>query len=184
MISDDDIGQAAKSKDSALSKDRLRAIFLDFDGVLHPPRAIAGAKPPLTPQQVMQGWPETFQHLPVLAEILQGHPDIVVVVSSSWRMYLTDAQLGELLEPIRAWYAGSIGSAHLGRDIAITNWLNLNNISDFVVLDDVQLFFPGKWPTLILCESSTGISDIHVQSRLRAWVKTPKNERTSLSINS
>lgn len=184
MISDDDIGHAAKSKDIAPSSDRSRAIFLDFDGVLHPPRAIAGAKPPLTPQQVMQGWPKTFQHLPVLAEILQGHQDIVVVVSSSWRMYLTDVQLGELLEPIRAWYAGSIGSAYIGRDVAIINWLNFNGISDFVVLDDVQRFFPGEWPSLILCESSTGISDIHVQSRLRAWVKTSKHERTSLSSNS
>jgi len=174
---DDDIeGQAAKSKDTALRADRSRVIFLDFDGVLHPPRAIAGAKPPLSPQHVMQGWPETFQHLPILAEILQGHQDIAVVVSSSWRIYLNDVQLGELLMPIAAWYAGSIGSPYLGRDVAITNWLKFASVKDFVVLDDVQRFFPGDWPTLILCESSTGISDVHVQRRLREWVQAPPHK--------
>jgi hypothetical protein len=83
---------------------------------------------------------------------------------------LNDAQLGELLAPIARWYGGSIGNPQIGRDVAIRAWLELNAITDYVVLDDKPKFFPGpagSWPTLILCESETGISDISVQQKLR-----------------
>lgn len=150
-----------------------RVIFLDFDGVLHPPRAIAGARPPLEPQEIRTGWPATFQHLGILKDLLQEHSDIAVVVSSSWRIFLNDAQLGELLAPIARWYGGSIGNPQIGRDVAIRAWLELNAITDYVVLDDKPKFFPGAagaWPTLILCDSETGISDIGVQQKLRDWM--------------
>lgn len=65
-----------------------RILFLDFDGVLHPPRAIAGAKPPQTPAQIRAGWPQTFVHLPVLVRLLAAHENVGVVVSSSWRQFL------------------------------------------------------------------------------------------------
>ena len=157
----------------SLAEQRSRVIFLDFDGVLHPPRAIAGARPPLEPHEIRAGWPATFQHLGILKDLLQEHSDIAVVVSSSWRIFLNDAQLGELLAPIARWYGGSVGNPQIGRDVAIRAWLELNAITDYVVLDDKPKFFPGppgSWPTLILCESETGISDISVQQRLRDWM--------------
>lgn len=150
-----------------------RVIFLDFDGVLHPPKAIEGAKPPLEPQQILNGWPGTFEHLGVLKNLLQGHPDVAVVVSSSWRMFLKDAQLGELLAPIAPWYGGSVGSPYLARDVAIGTWLELNDIREFAVLDDKEEYFPGpsgKWPTLIGCDSERGISDVGVQQKLQDWL--------------
>lgn len=157
----------------SLAEQCSRVIFLDFDGVLHPPRAIAGAKPPLEPHEIQERWPATFQHLGILADLLQEHSDIAVVVSSSWRIFLNDAQLGELLAPISRWYGGSVGNPQIGRDVAIRAWLELNAITDYVVLDDKPKFFPGAagaWPTLILCESETGISDISVQQKLRDWM--------------
>ena len=150
-----------------------RVIFLDFDGVLHPPRAIAGARPPLELHEIRAGWPATFQHLGILTDLLQEHLDIAVVVSSSWRIFLNEAQLGELLAPISRWYGGSVGSPQIGRDVAIRAWLEHNAITDYAVLDDKTKFFPGpaeSWPTLILCESETGISDIRVQQKLRDWM--------------
>ncbi|MPS90060.1 MAG: hypothetical protein E2585_15445 [Comamonas sp.] len=157
----------------SLAKRCSRVIFLDFDGVLHPPRAITGAKPPLEPHEIQAGWPATFQHLGILAGLLQKHADIAVVVSSSWRIFLNDAQLGELLAPIARWYGGSVGNPHIGRDVAIRAWLEHNAITDYAVLDDKPKFFPGppeSWPTLILCESETGISDVSVQQKLRDWM--------------
>lgn len=157
----------------SLSARCSRVIFLDFDGVLHPPRAIAGARPPLEPHEILTGWPATFQHLGILQKMLEEHADIAVVVSSSWRMFLTDEQLGELLEPIATWYGGSIGSPHVGRDVAIRAWLEVNAITDYVVLDDMPKFFPGlekDWPSLILCESELGISAPGVQKKLEEWM--------------
>ena len=156
-----------------------RVIFLDFDGVLHPPQAIEGAKPPLKPHEILQGWPATFQHLGILKELLHDHPDVCIVVSSSWRMFLNDQQLGELLSPIAHWYGGSIGSPYLARDTAIRAWLELNRTLDFAVLDDKPEYFPdaaAAWPTLILCDSNSGLSNDRVQRQLRAWLCQPPVE--------
>lgn len=143
---------------------------MDFDGVLHSPGAIAGAQPPLTPVEIQRGWPDTFMHLPLLANLLKDYSDVAVVVSSSWRMFLDDIELGELLKPISHWYAGSTGNVHLGRDKAIKEWLRHNTIKEFIILDDVESFFPGNWPMLILCKPNDGISDLHVLQKLQAWL--------------
>ena len=152
---------------------QTRVLFLDFDGVLHPPKAIAGARPPLTPAQIRAGWPQTFQHLPLLAQLLQAKADVGVVVSSSWRLFLSEKDLGELLSPIAPWYAGALHPSLTQRDEAIKAWLAQNNITNFAVLDDVPRFFsgyPSQWPQLIVCNAALGIADIQVQQRLQAWL--------------
>ena len=149
-----------------------RVIFLDFDGCLHRPKAIAGAQPPLTAAQIQAGWPETFQHLPILAKLLAGHEEIAVVVSSAWRLYLDDEALAELLQPISQWFAGSIRKGR--RDEEIRAWLDCHSVDDFVVLDDVAKFFPGSWPTLILCNPELGISGPAVQQKLARWIGSLK----------
>lgn len=149
---------------------KRRIIFLDFDGVLHPPKAIAGAKPPLTPKQILLGWPDTFKHLHLLANLLNGHKDISVVVSSSWRLFLSDAELHELLRPIENWHEGSIGKPGLGREEAIREFISLNEISDFIILDDVPAFFKDAWTNLIICPAETGISDHFTHSRIKSWI--------------
>lgn len=149
----------------------LRALFLDFDGVLHPPAAIRGAKPPLTPAEVLRGWPSTFEHLPILVQQLQGWEDVAVVVSSSWRMFFDDEQLKEVLLPVSNWYVGSTGSSYLGRSIAIRRWLELNEITEFAVLDDEPAYFDGDWPTLILCNPELGLGEARVQRQLEHWLR-------------
>jgi len=149
-----------------------RIIFLDFDGVLHSPKAIAGAKPPLTPKQILLGWPDTFKHLHLLANLLNGHGDISVVVSSSWRLFLSDTELHELLKPIENWYEGSIGQPGLGREEAIQDFIFINKISDFIILDDVSAFFKDAWKNLIICPAEEGISDDCVYRRVKAWIES------------
>lgn len=156
---------------------KQRIIFLDFDGVLHPPKAIAGAKPPLTPKQILLGWPETFKHLYLLANLLNGHEDISVVVSSSWRLFLSDTELLEILRPIENWYEGSIGQPGLGREEAIREFISINEISDFIILDDVPKFFKDVWTNLIICPAEEGISDDYVHSRLKAWIDSKPQAR-------
>lgn len=151
-----------------LQPHQTRVLFLDFDGVLHAPKAIARAKPPLTPREILQGWPKTFEHLPVLQKLLEGHQEIAVVVSSSWRLFLDDDELRELLEPISSWFAESIQKGP--RDVAIREWLRHQPGIDYVILDDVAKFFPGDWQRLILCNSALGLSDPTVQTKLHAWI--------------
>ena len=159
-----------------LKSHQSRVLFLDFDGVLHPPRAIAGARPPQTPTQIRLGWPQTFEHLPVLEHLLAGHDNVGVVVSSSWRHYLKEPELAELLASIGPHFAGSV--QHGARDEAIRAYINEHAIEDFVILDDVKKFFPGDWPQLILCNSALGISDPAVQQKLQTWLQQGSNNQT------
>ncbi len=50
----------------------MRLIFLDFDGVLHEARG-----------DLEEG--QYFKWLPILTELITPHPDVRVVVHSSWR---------------------------------------------------------------------------------------------------
>ena len=152
---------------------RTRVLFLDFDGVLHPPKAIAGARPPLTPAQILAGWPQTFQHLPLLAQLLQGHADVSVVVSSSWRLFLNEQELAELLSPIKDWYVGALHPRVTQRDEAIMQWLSEHQIADYVVLDDVPKFFagyPSQWPNLMVCNPALGLAEPKIRDQLSAWL--------------
>ena len=153
-----------------LKPHQSRALFLDFDGVLHPPEAIAGARPPLTANQIRKSFPGTFQHLPTLHDLLHKHDDVAVVVSSSWRLFLSDAVLIDLLAPISTWFAGSL-SRYEGKDEAIRDWLTHQQVNDFAVLDDVAQFFPEGSKSLILCDPRRGLSDPVVQRRVREWLQ-------------
>lgn len=120
------------------------------------------------PAQIRAGWPQTFEHLPVLARMLSMHENVGVVVSSSWRQFLKEAELAELLASIRPWFAGAV--RHGARDEAIREYVNEDAIEDFAVLDDVLRFFPGSWPQLILCNPALGLSEPAVQQRLKDWL--------------
>lgn len=153
-----------------LKAHQSRALFLDFDGVLHPPESIAGARPPLTANQIRKSFPCTFQHLPTLHDLLHTHDDVVVVVSSSWRLFLSDAELIDLLAPISTWFAGSL-SRYKAKDEAIRDWLTHHQVSDFAVLDDIAQFFPEGSKSLILCDPGRGLSDPVIQLRVRKWLQ-------------
>lgn len=152
-----------------LKPNQTRVLLLDFDGVLHSPKAIAGARPLREPEQIRTGWPSKFEHLPILGEMLRGHPEIDVIVSSSWRHYLNTEQLADLLLPIKPWFAGTVTEGD--RDLAIQECLAENDIQDYIVLDDQPLFFRDEWPTLILCNPERGIADPMVRAKIWAWLQ-------------
>lgn len=130
-------------------------------------------KPTLVPAKILAGWPQTFKHLPLLAQLLQGHADVGVVVSSLWRLFLSEQELADLLHPIKDWYAGALHSRMTQLDEAITQWLSEHAVADFVVLDDVPRFFTGylcKWAELIVCKSVLDIAEQSVMQRLQTWL--------------
>lgn len=107
----------------------------------------------------------------VLAKLLEGHDDVALVVASSWRAHLDDRQLGEQLPGLRRWYVGSVGMPASPRDLALREWLAANpQIVDFLVLDDQQRLYPGKWPQLVVCNSGLGLGDKNVQRRIAEWL--------------
>lgn len=136
----------------------LRLLFLDFDGVLHP--VDAGV-------QKM----ERFCWLPILESLLDGHPDVYVVVHSTWRYEYTDGELRGLLGPVGQRFAGSAPRAP--REQAIETVLQANrSVRYHLALDDDQREFTASAVNLLLVDSQLGISDEAAQSAIKSWLRS------------
>lgn len=136
----------------------MRLVFLDFDGVLHP---LDSALP--------EG--HRFCWLHVLESLLVGHPDVHIVVHSSWRYEYIDQELRALLEPLGPKY---VGSAPRGpREQAIELVLQANRlVRHHLVLDDDKQEFTGTAVNLLLLNPQRGISDETAQSAIRNWLQS------------
>ena len=138
----------------------MRALFLDFDGVLHP-TPLADADQPL-------------RLLPHLERLLRGRADVGLVVHSTWRYVYRTKELAELLSTAGAPVLGATPRGP--RHEAILWWLHLNSslIADYVILDDDAREFPEPLPPeLILCDPAHGILTPGVLDRLGRWLDGP-----------
>lgn len=142
----------------------LRALFLDFDGVLHPTNIGLDFESEKVIGTGLFGW------LPHLASVLRPHPDVLIVVHSTWR-YTHDVD--ELREMLGALGGRVVGSTARGpRYESITGWLQQNPaVTSFRVLDDGASEFPQPLPPeLILCDPRSGVSAPDVQAALKDWL--------------
>jgi len=134
-----------------------RVIFLDFDGVLHP----TGGKP---------GEASPFCWVDVLAEDLALHPDVGLVVHSSWIERYSIEELREFLEPIAGRLLGTVKPGP--RAQAILSFLREHSyIQHWLVIDDDESEFgAGFGESLLLCNPRSGLSDPDARARLRTWL--------------
>jgi hypothetical protein len=140
----------------------MRALFLDFDGVLHP----AGEPP---------GTSLPFEWTELLAILLRPFDDVRVVIHSSWRERYPAEQLWEFLEPLSDRLLGVVDSGPKGD--AIEQFLRAHpEITDALVLDDqVDEFRSGLPVTLLACDSATGLSNEETQRLLKSWLLVTPN---------
>lgn len=131
-------------------------LFLDFDGVLH--SRFIGA--------------QFFCHTPLLWQILRTCPDVQVVFSTSWREAHRPEELLDFVT-----YGGGLDLAHrfIGqtpiikaqsdhhlRDLEIQRWLDANQHTHWLALDDMPELFRSEHPNLYLVDGSTGLTDLDV----------------------
>jgi len=143
-----------------------KALFLDFDGVLHP--TTIEVEPATFETVIGTG---LFGWLPELERILRPHPDVAICVHSSWRYTHDIEELRELL--------GSLGGRVVGstprgpRYESIQWWLHLNPVfTSHCILDDDRREFPDPAPAeLILCDHRTGVSAPTAQAALERWLR-------------
>ena len=135
-----------------------RALFLDFDGVLQPYPPRAGLR--------QMCW------LPLLVEMLEPHPDAVLVVHASLREHSPAGFLRGLLGPMGARMHGVAPRGP--RWPAILSYMSANpDLHSYLVLDDMPGEFPRPAPPeLLLCDGSTGITAPGVRDSLCAWLRT------------
>lgn len=141
----------------------MRVLFLEFDGVLHPKSALARFAPvaPLKPK-IQEAW--LFRWAWILEELLEPHPDVGILVHSSWRMLATDDELQSFLGPLASRFAGS--TPHGKRWESIAQVVEGNRLRDFIILDSLPASFPAELPQLIACDPEAGLQAYAVRRQL------------------
>lgn len=143
----------------------MRVLFLTFDGCTHPAYAAASQRPYSVPVDL-------FAWLPILAGLLQPHPDVFIVVHSSWRSTYSSDEIGDMLGDLGMRYLGVTPLA-FGRWDSVNKWLSHNSASSWRILDDSPREFPDPPPLeLIVCHPLTGLSATYVQAQLADWLET------------
>lgn len=151
---------------SKVHEHHMRALFVDFDGVLH--RAGNGLEDVGPP----------FVWLPLLASALAEHPDVVIVVHSTWRYQHTLSELRAMLSSLAevAIYAAPRGQ----RFEAIRWFLKMNPaVQDYRILDDDLSEFDPPPEELLFCDSSMGLTTPGVLDLLEAWLQNTKGGRSA-----
>ena len=134
-------------------------LFLDFDGVLHPEH---DGKP--TPAD------RVFCHLPRFEAIMRDHPEVEIVISSTWREQFP-------LDALRARFSPDIAARVIGatpitpridgkyaparREGEILDWLTQagREREPWLALDDAAWRFQHRRDRLIACTWYIGLDD-------------------------
>ena len=144
-------------------------LFVDIDGVFH-------AEDSRTFEYdgalvVDEARPDLFQWAPILWDIFIPHPEVIVVVHSSLRLFCSAEEIiARFPSELRPRIAGV--TAGRDRNLSILAYMRDHAIDRFAVLDDRADNYPADWPPLIVCDPQHGISSPAVQDKLRHFVAT------------
>lgn len=161
-------GQSGKRTPSARARatECARALFLDFDGVLHPKTL----ETDIEEDEIAVGT-ALFGWLPALVSVLRTHPDVSLVVHSTWR-YTHD--IDELRGVLGVLGSRVVGATPRGPRLdSILWWLHMNpQFGSYRILDDDAGEFPTPPPReLILCDPRTGVAAPEALAAIRRWLE-------------
>jgi hypothetical protein len=137
------------------------ALFLDFDGVLHPSQSA------------------TFRYLPAFEATLRGYPDIDIVISSNWR---EGEPFDELLDYFSAGFrdrligATAVLPGPYSRQREIEAYCRSFGIERWLAIDDDGTLFVPGCPQLILLSRNEALDEVgrrRLADRLAAWTHSP-----------
>jgi len=121
-----------------------KILYLDFDGVLHPDEAFQDAKG----RVYLRSPGQLLEYAPVLAEILAPHPEIRIVLSTTWVRMKSYAWVRRHLPAgLRERVIGSTWHSRYGRDsLELEWWREASRYRQ--ILRDVQRRSPSQWLAL------------------------------------
>jgi hypothetical protein len=140
---------------------RRRFLSLDFDGVLHP-----------TAEGTERVAVTHFGWLPHLARLLASHPEVMLLVHSTWRHKYNVEELRSLIGDVLGPRVVAAAPAGDDRWLAIQAWVAKQTKGcDLLILDDAPHEFPSALPfTIVVCDPSKGLSDPQVQQSIQRWL--------------
>jgi len=140
-------------------------LFVDIDGVFH---AVDARDFEYRGDLVVSDSPDLFLWAPLLWQIIEPYP-VDLVVHSSWRrLYPSDELIARFPVEMQPRIMGVTEGRE--RHQSILNYVCMNDVQRFAVLDDSPESFPKGWANLILCDSQRGINDDDVLAQIRQFV--------------
>jgi len=135
-------------------------LFLDFDGVLHPSPG-----------------PTDFCRLPLLESWLRTHPDVNIIISSSWREVMDMEVLQHIFsEDLQHRVIDKCPLIHneekfeFYRHEEILRWIKQESYDGlWLVLDDAAHEFPAGYDLLIACDKSKGIDEVVINELTKKY---------------
>ena len=150
-------------------------VFLDFDGVLNTEQYQARLTVDGKPTKDM--WGPLFDPHAVenLRQILD-EMDAQIVISSSWRyahslgslrmMWEVRGLPGEICDTL------ACGATYISRGEEIECWLERNNRPDYVIIDDLDDFFPAQRDYYVETNPIVGITEADAQKAVEILRKS------------
>lgn len=160
----------------------IKALFIDFDGPLHPSTAIEGIRRPpdahTCKERQLFRW---AHHLEAILSPLsdEQRADILIVAHSSWRKIdgLSQSLIRDSLGPVISQMYAGMTRPDLDRWNSIQDTCARFDIDDFLIIDDATAEFPKDLPQLVICNPLKGLSDPVVQSRISDWAFTESTDQ-------
>jgi hypothetical protein len=147
----------------------VRVIFVDYDGVFHPVSDLHWFTTGLAVEACIERG-QLFRWASILHEMLDAHPDVRIVVHSSWRLLHPEERVKSLLGPLADRVVHVI-SRDYDRGDGVAAYIAENGVEDYVILDDRPDWFAPGTQRLVVCDSESGICDAGVREQLLAWLK-------------
>ncbi len=159
-------------------------LFLDFDGVLHPARAVMGQHGP-----ELAGDGSLFMWVEPLTELLAERPHVQIVLSTSWTRHLPFEQVRDFLPvPLRRRVIGSTWhriqtDPDFSRGLQfsywqdstryqqVKRWVNVHHLRRWVAIDDeAEGWDEADRDKLVTTNNNLGLSAPSARVRLAAAV--------------
>ncbi|WP_216661773.1 HAD domain-containing protein [Niveibacterium sp. COAC-50] len=164
------ITMANEIEDHAALRNARKVLFLDFDGVLHPWDVYPS---PHDGQPYLEGSGHLFMWAPILEGILQDHPDVKIVLSTSWARDASVRYAGAKAALPKGLQARVVGAVLLHRFSdtryrLIAEFAKRRGFNEWIAIDDDT----DGWPAseinrLVATSHHEGLGNPAAQDRLR-----------------
>lgn len=163
-------------------------IYLDLDGVLHHEAVVWDPRRGVYMSQVLAPGRTLFEWSGILEEVLRPFPEVALVLSSSWGIRVGyAATIKQLPTNLRRRF---IGGTYHSTVHGANPWCKSDFMSEArgaQVCADVERRRPHSWIALdddakdwpeealdhlIQCDGTVGLSDVQVQRKLCAWLRS------------
>lgn len=141
-------------------------LLLDYDGVLHPD---AVYRAPGGGVVLKRDGAALFEWAPLLVEALAPHPELRIILSTSWVHALGfEAARDALPESLRARVAGSTRDPFMAmarwkrmeRGEQIRRYVEHHRLDNWIAVDDGVEHWPAEWESrLVRCHSDIGLAE-------------------------